>query len=273
MENEIWKDVNGFEGWLQVSNLGNVRRKTKNAYKLLNPRMIGENYCIRVKKHGKVTQRIVGYLVVDAFLENYPSNIGIAHKDGNKRNNNLNNLEIGNPNLYVSNKGGRGGRRGRKYNEYEEKGNIVFVKLGRCSEIMLCDADDWERLKDIYWCINQGYVTGQVKRKPLLFHRQVKQCPKGYVIDHINRNPLDNRKCNLRIVTQSVNMMNMRVKKNNKVGYTGITPYKYGYIVSITAKKKRFYLGSYKTLDEAIKVRKEAEEKYHKPIIERETLS
>lgn len=272
MENEIWKDVVGFEGWLQVSDLGNVRRKTKYSYKLLKPRMIDDQLCIRVKKHGKVTQRIVGYLVADAFLDNYPSNVGITHKDGDKRNNNINNLEIGNPNLYVSNKGGKGGRRRSKYNEYEEKGDIVFVRLGRCSEIMLCDADDWERLKDIYWFTNQGYVMGQVKRKYILFHRQVKQCPKGYVIDHINRNPLDNRKVNLRVVTQSVNMMNMTINRNNKVGHTGITPCKYGYIVNITAKKKRIYLGTYKTLEEAIKTRKEAEEKYHKSVIEKETL-
>ena len=271
MENEIWKDVVGFEGWLQVSNTGKVRRKTKKSYKELKPRMIDNHYCIRVKKHGKVTQRVVAYLVADTFLDNITLGKGIKHIDGNPQNNTVYNLELVDRRWTKSCNCGTGGRK-RKYNEYQEKGDVVFVKLGRSDEIMLCDIDDWERLKNIYWCIRSGYVMGYVKRKPLLFHRQVKQCPKGYVIDHINRNPLDNRKVNLRVVTQSVNMMNMTMNRNNKVGHTGITPCKYGFIVNITAKKKRFYLGTYKTLEEAVRVRKEAEEKYHKPIIEKETL-
>lgn len=274
MENEIWKDVVGFEGWLQVSDLGNVRRKTKYSYKILKPRMIDNQLCIRVKKHGKVTQRIVAYLVAEAFLEKYPSYVGITYKDGDIRNNNVNNLDIGNINYYATHKsrsGGKGGRN-RKYNEYYEKGNVVFVRLARTDEIMLCDADDWERLKDIYWGVRSGYVMGYVKRKPLLFHRQVKKCPQGYVVDHINRNPFDNRKENLRVTTQTVNMINVKVNKLNKTGYKGVSIDGKYYRAEITVNKKRIYLGIYKNIEDAIRVRQMAEEKYHKPLIEKETL-
>ena len=41
------------------------------------------------------------------------------------------------------------------------------------------------------------------------------------------------------------------------------------YVAYITAKKKRYYLGTFETLDDATKARKQAEDKYHRPIIER----
>lgn len=42
--------------------------------------------------------------------------------------------------------------------------------------------------------------------------------PEGMVVDHKNHNPLDNRRCNLRVCTQSQNGMNARVSKNNRSG-------------------------------------------------------
>ena len=84
------------------------------------------------------------------------------------------------------------------------------------------------------------------------------------MIDHINRNPLDNRKCNLRVVTQLENTWNRGICKRNKSGVNGVYKHKNKWGVAINYKRKRIYLGLYETIEEAEKVRKEAEEKYYK---------
>lgn len=43
------------------------------------------------------------------------------------------------------------------------------------------------------------------------------------IIDHINRNPLDNRKCNLRIITKYNNNLNKSIKSDNTSGVTGVS--------------------------------------------------
>jgi hypothetical protein len=87
---EIWKDIKGYEGLYQVSNLGNVKSLKTN--KILK-KIQGQYYNVglynnRIKKHIKIHR-----LVAETFLSN-PNNYDcINHKDENKYNNNVNNLE------------------------------------------------------------------------------------------------------------------------------------------------------------------------------------
>lgn len=268
---EIWKDVKGFEGWLQISNTGYVRRKTKYSYKVLKPRLIDGKLQIRVKKKGKITQRNVAYLVAEAFIEGYTKNTGVEHINGDIQNNGVENLKLI-KRTWNKTKGHNKGGVKRKYNEYRIVHNLAYVRLACSDKEMICDIEDWERLKSFYWAIRSGYAHGHIGKKVLLFHREVMKCPDGYVIDHINRNKLDNRKENLRVTTPHVNTINVGRYKNNNSGYKGVTKVNYGYIATITVNRKKVYLGFYKDIQDAIKARTEAEEKYHKPIIEKETL-
>ncbi len=76
---------------------------------------------------------------------------------------------------------------------------------------------------------------------------------KDVCVDHINHDPLDNRKCNLRIATPQQNMYNKNVYKNNESGYTGVHFYKPSkkWVSYIKAENKRKHLGYFKTVEEA----------------------
>ena len=60
---------------------------------------------------------------------------------------------------------------------------------------------------------NAFYVQDSHQR---LLHRMLTKCPEGLQVDHINRNPLDNRRENLRIVTQRENIKNRNPYSNTK---------------------------------------------------------
>lgn len=83
-------------------------------------------------------------------------------------------------------------------------------------------------------------------------------------IDHINRDGLDNRIENLRLVDQSTNQRNAKVRIDNSTGIAGVIPRPKGkYQVRImTDINKRKYLGTFSDFFEACCVRKSAELKY-----------
>ncbi|MCM1235436.1 MAG: NUMOD4 motif-containing HNH endonuclease [Ruminococcus flavefaciens] len=101
---EEWRDIIGFEGAYQVSDLGNVRSldrkvKSRNAFikvrgKVLSTEVDSSKYiCVNLCKNGKKYPRRVHRLVAQAFLPN-PNNYSVVnHLDENKLNNNVENLE------------------------------------------------------------------------------------------------------------------------------------------------------------------------------------
>lgn len=96
-------------------------------------------------------------------------------------------------------------------------------------------------------------------------HRDIVNAKKGESVDHINGNTLDNRKENLRICTHQQNMCNQKTRFNNKSGAKGVywSEQRQKWCVQIAVKNKTIPLGRYNLFEDAIKVRKEAEQKYH----------
>lgn len=128
---EEYKDIKNYEGLYQVSNLGNVKRVSKN--RLLTPQKDKYGYLhVSLSKNNKVKIYKVHRLVADTFIENKNNYKQINHKDEDKLNNNVNNLEwcnskyncnYGNRNNKISIKNGNKGK-----SIYQIKDNIVIKK-------------------------------------------------------------------------------------------------------------------------------------------------
>lgn len=89
---EIWKDVKGYEGLYQVSNLGRVKNKIRN--KCLKPNKTTWGYYgVALYKNGISKRFQVHRLVAIAFIDNLMDKKEVNHKDGNKLNNCVENLE------------------------------------------------------------------------------------------------------------------------------------------------------------------------------------
>ena len=88
MNEEIWKPVEGLEDKYLVSNLGRFFSKTRNA--IMKQQTDKDGYCV-IGLGGKICR--AHRIVAQAFIPN-PDNLPhINHKDGNKENNNIENLE------------------------------------------------------------------------------------------------------------------------------------------------------------------------------------
>lgn len=106
--------------------------------------------------------------------------------------------------------------------EHLDKDN--FISLTNFNLKTMVDKEDYEKFSRYRWRMNKnGYVMssfweeGKVKTKTL--HRLIMEAPKGFDVDHIDHNRLNNMKSNLRLTTRSENMMNMGAKVN-KVGHS-----------------------------------------------------
>ena len=83
-------------------------------------------------------------------------------------------------------------------------------------------------------------------------------------VDHINHIRTDNRKCNLRVVDRSLNQRNLPLSKRNTSGVVGVWFNKDAnkWVAEIRLNYKKISLGYFINKEDAIKARKEAEEKY-----------
>ena len=151
-------------------------------------------------------------------------------------------------------------------NKFEIIGNVLKITTANGCEI-LADAEELEKLKRYSWCVSkQGYAVANVNGKVVKINRYIlglDNC-EGKIVDHINRNKLDNRKANLRFCTQKDNARNISVSKNSKSKVLGVRKTKHGtYNVRIVADRKEYHIGNFETIEDAIFARHKAEIKYH----------
>ncbi len=163
-------------------------------------------------------------------------------------------------------------KKGKIYKTYKEPNDIILyddyaeiiILDNKSNEVgrVKIDLDDVDRVGQYKWHISHGYAC--CNENKIRLHRFIMNCPNDKVVDHINHNPLDNRKCNLRICSNQQNCMNQNKRSNNTNGYTGVLwdKAKNKWMARIKVNYKQIFLGYYDTLEKAIEVRKQAEIKY-----------
>lgn len=134
----------------------------------------------------------------------------------------------------------------------------------------LIDTDDVELVLNYKWNfdLRHNYATTRVKQKHLGLHQLIMDTKKlghSVVVDHINRDGLDNRRSNLRVANKSVNAINSGLRINNKSGVTGVSFSNVHNLWRsyINFEGKRVELGRYKQERDAVVARLEAESRYY----------
>jgi hypothetical protein len=124
-----------------------------------------------------------------------------------------------------------------------------------------------------WWLDEWGYPTHNSKtatrrNKNIRMHTYLLRAPVGMVVDHINRNPLDNRMENLRVADYAQNGMNKTSKGSAGTPWKGISyeprrsPSK-PYRATIAARGNRYKLGRYSTPEEAARAYDDAARELH----------
>lgn len=146
---------------------------------------------------------------------------------------------------------------------HDDYAEIILQNLDDRALIDLCDV---EKVKKHKWYKNsEGYVVAIINHKItrlhcfLLGHKN-----RNIIVDHKDRNKLNNRRFNLRNASQLENTQNRGMQSNNKSGVVGVIWHKrlkkwYAYI---TVNKKQIFLGTFDDLDAAKDCRVSAEKKY-----------
>lgn len=153
------------------------------------------------------------------------------------------------------------------YNDYELHENYVTMYTLK-HEPFYVDLEDFDYVKDICWFIGaDNYLYGKYQNSHLKLHSYIMSRyeyidGKNYIVDHIGgdntRN--DNRKSNLRVVTFKQNAMNRKRRTDNTSGITGVSwsDNENKWVAYIGNK----HLGRFNNKNEAIQVRRQAEEEY-----------
>lgn len=156
------------------------------------------------------------------------------------------------------------GEKHRKKNEVlEDHGDWVLLDVSTEKyprAVMMLDKEDLHLLTHRARASRNGYVkmfTGKHRR---CVHQLIN--PQYRMTDHRDRDPLNNRRENLREATASQNNQNKGLRKHNTSGATGVSRDRNRWRAEIDVGKKSVYLGTFKDKEEAIEIRRLAEVKH-----------
>ena len=158
-------------------------------------------------------------------------------------------------------------------NTYRVDDDVAHIALrNRKRELIvevMVDVEDIEKCLQHKWCCHVGrYAATRAGPKLMFMHRFILGVPHfkdfRHIVDHISGNGFDNRKENLRITTQSVNLQNTGMWKNNTSGIKGVywDKSKQRWLASIGIDGKSKFIGRFREFEGAVQARKQAEMEY-----------
>lgn len=156
-------------------------------------------------------------------------------------------------------------------NDYIIDGDIAYIILRNKKQKetgrAMIDVEDLDLVIKYKWVLGTwGYAETKTKNKSILMQRLIlNEFSTDKIPDHDNRNKLDNRKSNLRIVDKSFNAINTNIRTSNTSGVTGVSWNKNANLwrAYINYQGKRIELGHKKDFKEAVVLRLNAENKYY----------
>ena len=148
----------------------------------------------------------------------------------------------------------------KEYNTYVFKGDTGYCTVNS-GKTFIFSKNDYNIIKNYTWYIRNGYPVSNMGDKHVTLHILILGELENFVVDHIDRNKLNNTRSNLRHATVSLNIANS-VRYENKVGHRGIILNHGSYYAVIKHQNIRYNLGRFKKLEDAITARKAAELKY-----------
>lgn len=149
-------------------------------------------------------------------------------------------------------------------NTYDVRGDVTIVTTSN-GRTFTVDTADLPAVQRYSWCYSKtGYLVANIRNKVVKLHRYLLEPDASLAVDHINGDPSDNRRCNLRICTFKDNARNIGIQKNNTTGVNGVKKSQSGkYTAQIMVDGKLITIGRFDTLEEAAEARFEAEQKYY----------
>lgn len=136
-------------------------------------------------------------------------------------------------------------------------------------KVALVDDEDFDRLSQYKWYAQKDRNTfyahrrERKTRKIIRMHREIFDLNDAEIVDHKDRNGLNNTKENLRRSSYTLNQFNKKVSSDNKLGIRGVSLSKYNkfskYRVHARLDGKQVYIGAFKS--------KEAAEEVYKSVI------
>lgn len=122
----------------------------------------------------------------------------------------------------------------------------------------LVDAADYEKVSKYRWYASVHgpniYALAYVNGRAVTMHRLLMKPRKGYVVDHIDGNGLNNRRCNLRVCTPTQNLAN-KAPRGGSSHFVGVYRRRDKWIAHVTRRGKCHYVGLFDDEIEAAKAR------------------
>jgi len=167
---EEWRYVHGYKGWYDISSFGRVMRvkKVTSTFngKILNPGGSTGYKNVSLYKNGKRKYALVHRLVMQSFVGQCPEGNVVNHKDGNKTNNKLDNLEYITPSENVLHAFAIGLRNNRGESQYLSKlteDDVCEIRERLDKETQKSIADSFNVNKSTIGNIARGKTWGWLK--------------------------------------------------------------------------------------------------------------